>query len=52
MFNTKKIWGNNWKSSILYLNLTSPVENIVFGLSDYGFSEVTISNSNIKIKYI
>ena len=36
----------------LCLHLQTPMSNTVFGLSDYGFSEVTITDSDLVIKYI
>ena len=34
------------------LHLTSPMAENVFGLSDYGYGEVSITESNLTIKYI
>ena len=37
---------------ILCLHLNSPMANDIFGLSEYGFSEVTVTESEFKVKYI
>ena len=36
----------------LCLNLTSPMADLIYGLTDYGFLEVTVSEIEMNMKYI